>query len=269
MIVIAVLLVAMGMQSGVLIGAVLVVTVMSTVLVMKGMGILFERISLGAFIIALGMLVDNAIVVTEGVLIAAQQGKDKVKAAVGIVKQTQWPLLGATVVAILSFAPIGASNDSSGEFCRSLFLVLLISLLLSWVLAITLTPLLASTFLKKKGNDPAGADPYGGKFYGAYRGFLVGCIRRRWLTSAVLLGMLAAAAYGFRFVKQSFFPDSTRPQFMVHVWMPQGSSIRATDERVRTIGDYVRKLDGVAGVTEMTATGGLRFLMTYSQENPD
>ena len=162
----------MGMQSGVLIGVVLLVTVMSTVLVMQNLGILFERISLGAFIIALGMLVDNAIVITEGVLIAAQKGQDKVKAALAVVKQTQWPLLGATVVAILSFAPIGASQDSTGEYCRSLFLVLLISLLLSWVLAITLTPLLAATFLKKKGTAADDGDPYAGGFYQGYRTFL-------------------------------------------------------------------------------------------------
>ena len=268
-IVVAVLLLTMGMQSGVLIGVVLVVTVMSTVLIMQGMGLLFERISLGAFIIALGMLVDNAIVVTEGVLIAAQKGEDKVKAAGAVVKQTQWPLLGATVVAILSFAPIGASQDTTGEYCRSLFLVLLISLLMSWVLAITLTPLLASKFLKKKGAEGEAVDPYAGKFYQGYRAFLVGCIRHRWLSSAILLGMLAGAIWGFKHVSQNFFPDSTRPQFMVHVWMPQGSSVEATDERIRQIGEFARKLEGVKAVTEMTATGGLRFLLTYSPENPD
>ena len=179
-IVIAVLLVTMGLQSGVLIGLGLVVTVMATVLVMWQIGVLFERISLGAFIIALGMLVDNAIVITEAVLIAAQKGENKVKAAIAIVEQTKWPLLGATGVAILSFAPIGASNDSTGEFCRSLFLVLGISLLLSWIFAITLTPLLASSFLtagtKKKGAAGADADapvdPYAGGFYRAYRSFL-------------------------------------------------------------------------------------------------
>ncbi len=269
-IVIAVLLVTMGLQSGLLIGAVLVVTVMSTVLVMEGIGLLFERISLGAFIIALGMLVDNAIVITEGVLVAAQQGKDKVKAAVDTVKQTQWALLGATVVAILSFAPIGASKDTTGEYCRSLFLVLLISLLLSWALAITLTPLLASRFLKvKKSDADTPTDPYAGKLYQGYKKLLIACINHRWLSSAVLIAMLVAAALGFRFVKQSFFPDSTRPQFMVHVWMPQGSSIHATDARVRILAERIKEMKGVKAVTEMTATGGLRFLLTFTPENPD
>lgn len=270
-IVIAVLLVAMGMRSGLLIGAVLVVTVMGTVLVMEGLGLMFERVSLGAFIIALGMLVDNAIVITDGVLVAAQKGEDRVKAALATVKQTQWPLLGATAVAILSFAPIGASQDLTGEYCRSLFIVLLVSLLLSWLLAITATPLMASQFLKVRASSGTASnrDPYGGPFYRWYRAFLIRCLRYRWVSVAVLVGLLAASIYGFGHVQQSFFPDSTRPQFMVHVWMPVGSSIHATDERVRLLAEEARGLPGVTAVTELAGTGGLRFLLTYSPETPD
>jgi multidrug efflux pump subunit AcrB len=268
-IVIAVLLFAMGMRSGVLIGGVLILTVMSTIMIMQWMGILFERISLGAFIIALGMLVDNAIVITEAVLIAAQKGQCRVKAAVAVVEQTKWPLLGATVVAILSFAPIGASQDSTGEYCRSLFLVLGISLLLSWVLAITATPLFASSFLKSSPAAAGSDDPYAGGFFKAYRAFLCACIRHRWLTFAVLAAMLAAAVVGFGKVKQNFFPESTRPQFMVHLWMPQGSAIAATDARLTALDAYVRSLDGVTGSTAMTGTGGLRFLLTFGPEDPD
>jgi multidrug efflux pump subunit AcrB len=269
-IVIGVLLVAMGMQSGLLIGAVLLITVMGTVLVMQQIGLLFERISLGAFIIALGMLVDNAIVVTESILIAAQRGEDKFKAAVAVVKQTQWPLLGATAVAVLSFAPIGASNDSTGEYCRSLFLVLLISLSLSWLLAITLTPVLGVRFLGvKNGKTAAGKDPYAGRFYTVYRAFIENCIRHRWTFTLVILALLAAGIFGFGKVQQSFFPDSTRPQFMVHLWMPAGSDIRATAERVDLLAQEARKLEGVTDVIDMTGTGGLRFLLTYSPENAD
>jgi len=269
LIVIAVLLFAMGMRSGILIGGVLILTVMSTIMVMQAMGIVFERISLGAFIIALGMLVDNAIVITEAVLIAAQRGQSRVKAAVAIVEQTKWPLLGATVVAILSFAPIGASQDSTGEYCRSLFLVLGISLLMSWVLAITATPLFASSYLKSAEAGAAPEDPYAGGFFKAYRAFLTGCIRHRRATCLALVGMLAAAVIGFGKVKQNFFPESPRPQFMVHVWMPQGSTIRSTDARMTELDAYVRTLEGVAGTTAMTGTGGLRFLLTYGPEDPD
>ncbi len=270
-IVIAVLLFTMGMRSGLLIGGVLLLTVMATVAVMDYMGLIFERISLGAFIIALGMLVDNAIVITEAVLVAADKGLSRTKAAIDVVKQTQWPLLGATAVAILSFAPVGASQDSTGEYCRSLFLVLMISLLLSWVLAITVTPLLAAKVLKKKApaeNASAPApDPYSGTFYRAYRAFLEFCIEHRGLTWLVLLALLAASVFGFTKVQQNFFPESTRNQFMVHVWMPEGSAIRATEQRVDKMAEAVGKLEGVTGVTAMTGAGGLRFLLTYSPED--
>ena len=272
-IVIAVLLLTMGFKSGILIGAVLVLTVLGTVFLMDVAGILFERISLGAFIIALGMLVDNAIVVTEAVLIAAKKGEDLKKAACDVVRQTQWPLLGATVIAVLSFAPIGASQDSTGEYCRSLFLVLMLSLLMSWLLAITVTPLLASRFLKSRdaaSSAPTGKaepDPYGGAFFRCYRRFLELCIRNRGFTWIVLGFMFAIAALGFGRVKSNFFPDSTRPQFMVHLWMPEGSSIHATEQRVERLSAELRRLEGVTGVTGITGCGGLRFLLTYGPED--
>ena len=258
-IVIAVLLFTMGMRSGVLIGTILLLTVFATVAVMNQMGLIFERISLGAFI----------------VLIAAEKGESRTKAAIDVVKQSQWPLLGATVIAILSFAPIGASQDSTGEYCGSLFKVLMISLLLSWVFAITVTPLLASKFLAKKAKSEGGgkgeekADPYSGGFYRVYRGFLEFCIVHRYLTWLVLLALLVAAVFGFTKVKQSFFPESTRPQFMVHVWMPEGSSIHATEKRVSALAEAVRGLDGVTAVTALSGSGGLRFLLTYSPEDSD
>lgn len=266
-IVIAVLLVAMGLQSGLLIGAILLITVMGTVLIMRQYGVLLERISLGSFIIALGMLVDNAIVIMDAILVAAKRGEDKFKAAVAVVRQTQWPLLGATAIAVLSFAPIGTSPDSTGEFCRSLFLVILFSLALSWVLAITLTPLLGATFLKSGGKSSS--DPYAGRFYRGYRRLLMACLNHRLISIAVLLAMLGATVLGFSKVPQSFFPDSTRPQFMVHMRMPQGVAIEATDAVAAELSDFVRGLDGVTDVVEMVGTGGLRFLLTYSPENPD
>ena len=275
-IVIAVLLFTMGMRSGVLIGAILLLTVFATVAVMNQMDLIFERISLGAFIIALGMLVDNAIVITEAVLVAAEKGESRTKAAIEVVKQSQWPLLGATVIAILSFAPVGASQDSTGEYCGSLFKVLMISLLLSWLFAITVTPLFASKFLKKKegsATDCSAAvppsDPYSSGFYRAYKGLLQFCIVHRYFTWMVLIALLVAAMFGFTKVKQSFFPESTRPQFMVHVWMPEGSSIHATEKRVSDLAEAVGKLDGVTAVTALSGSGGLRFLLTYSPEDSD
>ena len=266
-IVVAVLLFFMGLRSGLIIGGILVLTVMATIAVMKQMGVLMERISLGAFIIALGMLVDNAIVVADAVLVAAQKGLDKVKAACDVVRQNMWPLLGGTVIAILSFAPVGASQDSSGEYCRSLFIVLMVSLLFSWVFAITLAPLLSADFIKSDGKGSG--DAYGGKFYTAYRAFLAGCLRHRILVVAVLAALLVGTFAGAGHVAQNFFPDSTRRQMMVHFWMPEGSSIRATDRGITALAEYVRTLDGVTGTTQLAGTGGLRFMLTYSPENDD
>ena len=157
-IVIVVLLVFMGLKSGLLIGFVLFLTICGTLFVMNYFQIALQRVSLGALIIALGMLVDNAIVITEGMMIRIRQGEDKIKAAREVVGQTMWPLLGATAIAVTAFGAIGLSEDSTGEFCGSLFYVLLISLTLSWITAITITPLLCyHSFRKDKaGNGASG-----------------------------------------------------------------------------------------------------------------
>ncbi|MEI8634838.1 efflux RND transporter permease subunit [Vibrio sp. PP-XX7] len=139
-IVIIVLLIFMGVRSGILMGGVLVLTILGTFIVMNMLRIQLQNISLGALIIALGMLVDNAIVATEGIIVSIKKGFTRTQAAATVVSQTQWPLLGATVIAIMAFAPIGLSSDATGEFCSSLFKVLLISLSISWLTAITLTP---------------------------------------------------------------------------------------------------------------------------------
>jgi multidrug efflux pump subunit AcrB len=265
-IVIVVLLFFMGLRAGLLIGFILVLTIAATFMVMSPIGIALERISLGALIIALGMLVDNAIVVVDGMLVKIQQGGDPRKAGEDVVNQTAIPLLGATFVAVLGFAAIGTSDDSTGEFCRSLFQVVFISLNLSWVTAVTVTPLLAAIFLKAPAKQKAEADPYGGKFYGTYRKFLVACIKRRGPTMGVVVGMFLVALWGFRFVDKSFFPSSTRPQFMIDYWMPQGTHIDDTEARVAEIEEYVMAMEGVTHMSSFVGQGGLRFLLTYTPE---
>ena len=280
LLVIAVLLFTMGLRAGLVIGGILVLTVLGTVWVMDLCGLIFERISLGAFIIALGMLVDNAIVITEAVLVAGRQGRPRKDAAIAVVRQTQWALLGGTAIAVLSFAPIGAAQNATGEYCRSLFLVIAIALLLSWVLAVTVTPLLAAWGLEEKGKrkreegrstegESAEGDPYGGVFFRGYRRALEWCIDNRWLTLLALVCLLVASVAGFARVKRNFFPDSTRPQFMVHVWMPEGTFITKTDQRVAKVSAFIEKLDGVTGVSSFTGQGALRFLLTYSPEEPN
>ena len=273
-IVIVVLLIFMGLRSGLIIGTVLLLTICATLVVMKAYEITLERISLGALIIALGMLVDNAIVITEGILIKIQTGTDRLKAAKDTVAQSMTPLLGATLVAIIAFAAIGLSQDSTGEYCRSLFYVLLISLMMSWVTAVTVTPLLCYTFLKRRakagesGGDQSG-DPYKGKFYGLYRSLLSGCIRFRWITVGVMLGLLGLAVFAFGYVEQSFFPNSTRPQFMVDVWAPKGTYIEDTRKTVEDIEKHIMGLDHVTHVGSCIGKGAVRFILVYAPEKTD
>lgn len=264
-IVIVVLLIFMGMTSGLLIGFVLVLTIAGSFMFLLPMGVALERISLGALIISLGMLVDNAIVIVDGMLIKLQRGVDPRRGASEVVQQTAVPLFGATIIAIMAFAPIGTSQDSTGEFCRSLFQVVSVALLLSWVIAVTTTPLLGVMFLKA----PPGAgtkDPYGGKFYQVYKGLLRWCIRFRWITVGVVVGMFMAAIWGFGYVEKSFFPPSTRPQFLVDFWLPQGTHIDETTRKAASVESYLMKQEGVTHVTSLIGKGGLRFLLTYTPE---
>src|SRR5262249_7857800 len=163
----------------------------------------------GALIIALCMLTDNAIIVIEGIKVGIESGQDRLAVVRDMVAQNQWPLFGATAIGVIAFAAIGLSEDRTGEYCNSLFWVILISLSLSWVSSITVTPLLS--YLMFRPAQPA--DPYSGLLFRAYRGLLVWALRFRWLVVALCVGAFVLAAYGFRKVDQSFFPPATRPQF--------------------------------------------------------
>ncbi len=264
-IVIVVLLFFMGLRSGLLIGFILLLTIVGSFIILKPMGVALERISLGALIIALGMLVDNAIVVVDGMLVRIQGGEDPEKAASNVVQQSAMPLLGATLIAIMAFAAIGTSQDSTGEFCRSLFQVVMVSLLLSWVTAVTVTPLLGVMFLAAPAGGDTG-DPYASGFYQRYKSLVGACIRARWATVGAVVGVFVVSLWGFGFVEQSFFPPSTRPQFMVDFWMPQGTHIDDTTERVAEIEEFLTGREGVTHVTSLVGKGGLRFLLTYQPE---
>ncbi|HFG1931428.1 efflux RND transporter permease subunit VexK [Vibrio cholerae] len=267
-IVIIVLLFFMGLRSGLLIGLILLLTVLGTFIFMQYFKIDLQRISLGALVIALGMLVDNAIVVVEGILIGTQKGRTRLQAATDIVTQTKWPLLGATVIAVTAFAPIGLSEDATGEYCGTLFTVLLISLMLSWFTAISLTPFFADLFFRGQKAPASGeeSDPYQGFIFMVYRRFLEFCMKRAWLTMGVLVLGLAASLYGFTKVKQAFFPSSTTPMFMVDVWMPEGTDIRATDAILLELEKWLSAQESVDSVTTTAGKGLQRFMLTYSPE---
>lgn len=264
-IVIIVLLIFMGLRVGLLIGAVLLITILTTFICMDFMGVTLQNISLGALIIALGMLVDNAIVVAEGILIKVQMGRERLEAAVSTVKETMWPLLGATMIAIMAFVAIAVSNDKTGEFLLSLFQVIGTSLMLSWVFAITLTPLFCHMVLRpsKSGNVE---DPYAGWVYRSYKKVLCKMIHFRWVTIGVMVFLLFAALYGFGFVKQSFFPESTRPQVMINMWLREGVHINTTERAVKKAEEGLAQLEHVDDVISFIGEGALRFILTYDPE---
>lgn len=270
-IVILVLLVFMGVRSGLLMGVVLLLTILGTFIVMKVLNIQLQIISLGALIIALGMLVDNAIVVTEGILIGLKRGQTRYQAAGDIVKQTQWPLLGATIVAILAFAPIGLSDNATGEFCLSLFQVLFISLFLSWITAITITPFFCHLLFKDGEVSDSEEDLYKGAFFTAYRTILSLAMRFRLLSLALVIAMLVAAIIGMGHVKNVFFPASSTPIFLVDIWMPEGTDIRATESFVSQVEDKIISHDkevgvGLKNITSVIGQGAQRYVLPYAPE---
>ncbi|MGQ4880062.1 efflux RND transporter permease subunit [Billgrantia sp. LNSP4103-1] len=267
-IVIGVLCLFMGWRVGMVVGATLLLTVLGTLFFMWIFDIEMERVSLGALIIAMGMLVDNAIVVAEGMLINMQRGRPVKEAASDAAGRTQIPLLGATVIGILAFSGIGLSDDVTGEFLFSLFAVIAISLLLSWVLAITVTPLFGY-YLFRGAQIGSDKDPHGGLIYRLYARFLAQALRLRVLTVALLVGITAACAWGFTFVSQSFFPDSNTPIFYVNYELPQGSDIRATRRDAERIEAYLQDKAGVESVSTFIGRGATRFMLTYAPEQPD
>lgn len=266
-IVVGALMLTMGWRAGVVVGATLGLTVLATVFFMAVFGIEMERISLGALIIAMGMLVDNAIVIAEGMVIGMARGKSPEDAAAETEKATGVPLLGATVIGIMAFSGIGLSPDATGEFLFSLFAVIAISLLLSWVLAVTVTPYLGKLLLKAP--KDTSADPYRGRVYRAYRAVLGGSLRVRWLVILVIVGITVASIFAFGQVRQAFFPNSNTPLFYVQFQLPQGTDIHTTDREMRRLEQIVLAEPDVVAVTTLVGRGASRFMLTYNPEQAD
>ncbi|KEJ89033.1 efflux RND transporter permease subunit [Sulfitobacter donghicola] len=266
-IVVAVLALFMGPRAAVVVGTTLLLTVVGTLLFMGIFSIEMERISLGALIIAMGMLVDNAIVVAEGMQISMARGKTSREAAEDTASKTQIPLLGATVIGIMAFAGIGLSPDATGEFLFSLFAVIAISLGLSWGLALTVTPLLGHYFFKQ--GQEGGTDAYGGFLFRAYKGLLRFCLKLWWLIIPALLAVTVACFALFGQVKQQFFPDSNTPLFFVHYKLAQGASIHEVSRDLGIMEGWLSEQEDVVAFTSYAGQGASRFMLTYQAEDPN
>lgn len=257
----------MGWRSGVVVGGTLLITVLGTVLIMWLYDLQLQRISLGAMVIAMGMLVDNAIVVAEGMMLRMEKGKSAMESASFIVRRTQWPLLGATVIGIAAFSGIGLSDDATGEFLFSLFAVVLISLMLSWVLAVTLTPLLGKYFYKV--GDKEGQEESHSLFHKAYLVVLRNALHWRGVTLAILVAITIGAYASFGLIKQGFFPPSNTPVFFVHYWGAQDSDIRATEKYMKAGEKLILDTEGIESTATFIGESSERFTLVFGPELPN
>ncbi len=266
LIVLVVLTLGMGWRLSMIIGVALTATILGTFVIMAILGIDLQRMSLGALIIALGMMVDNAIVVAEGFVVRLEKGMDRVAAAVEAASQPSLPLLGATVVAVMAFYPIAASDENAGEYCASLFSVVGISLLVSWLVSVTLTPLQCIDLLPSPKNADPNAAPQESKFNRAFRGLLRTAIRARVITVLSMAALLVASVIGFGQVKQLFFPDSSMPKFMINYWAPEGTRIAQTSTDLSVIENWLLSDERVESAATFIGAGPPRFYLPVSPE---
>jgi len=267
-IVLLVLAVSMGLRIGIIIGVSgLVMAILATFIVMEIMGIDLHRVSLGALIIAMGMMVDNAIVVADGFVVKLKRGMNRRQAAIEAANQPSWPLLGATVVACMAFYPIYASTASTGEFAGSLFVVVAISLMMSWLMSQTLTPLMCEALIPDPKSGDTG-DVYGSKFYQVFRALLSKAIKARVLFMLCMVALLVASILGFGQVKLVFFPESSRLQIMVDYWEQEGTRIEEVSANIVALEEHLLADPRVESVSSFIGGGPPRFYLPVSPESP-
>ncbi|MGC1955510.1 MAG: efflux RND transporter permease subunit [Gammaproteobacteria bacterium] len=268
-IVLVVLTVFMGLRMGFIIGTALIITILGSFLVMAVLGIELQRMSLGALIIALGMMVDNAIVVADGIAVRLRKGMDRTEAAIEAATQPAWPLLGATVVAMMAFYPIFASPWDAGEYLRTLFSVVAIALLVSWVVSVTVTPLQCLDMLPAPKQGASGQDPYHAGFFRGFRKLLELAIRLRFLTISAMVALLVVAIIGFGNVTQLFFPDSSMNKFMIDFFAPEGTRIQQVAADLRTAESKMLADERVKDVSAFIGAGPPRFYLPVAPEFPN
>lgn len=252
LIVIVILMITMGFKSGMMIGISLIITVFGSFLFLKFADGTMQRVSLGAFILAMGMLVDNAIVIMDGILIDLKSGKSRDEALTAIGRQTAIPLLGATLIAIIAFLPIFLSPDTAGVYTRDLFIVLAVSLLLSWVLALIHVPLMAKYILKPKVTSDK--VEYNGKIYSALRIMLNFGLSHRISFIVAMVVLLALSAVGYKYMRHGFFPDMQYDQLYMEYKLPEGTNISKVKADLSGIEKYLKTRSEITHVT--TSLGG-------------
>ena len=260
-IVILIIMLVMGFRAGVLIGSSLLFSIGGTLLLMQFLGEGLNRTSLAGFIIAMCMLVDNAIVVTDNAQQAMLRGVARRRAVVDGANAPRWSLLGATLIAIFSFLPLYLAPSSVAEIVKPLFVVLALSLLLSWVLALTQTPLFGDFMLRV---NPAAHDPYDTKFYRAFDRLLAALLRWRWGVVAGVVALFAAALAVMGLMPQNFFPSLDKPYFRADVLLPEGYNIRDTERNLRTMEEWLHAQPEVKTVSVTMGSTPPRYYLASS-----
>jgi multidrug efflux pump len=258
-IVLAVSFLSLGVRAG-LVVALSIPLVLGIVFVcMEMMGITLQRISLGALIIALGLLVDDAMITVEMMVAKLEEGESIIKAATAAYTLTAFPMLTGTLVTVAGFVPIGFAASNAGEYCRTLFEVLAIALVASWFVAVIFSPLIGVWILPKKAAHGGGHGP--GAVERMFRPVLIWAIRLKWITISVAVVMLGVALYGMRFVQQQFFPASDRPEILVEMMLPKGDSVHAADAEAKKLEAILKDDKGVERFSMYVGGGAIRFYL--------
>jgi multidrug efflux pump subunit AcrB len=272
-IVLLVMLLALGLRTGLVVASLIPMAMIMSLFVMGFLGIGLDQMSLASLIIALGMLVDNAIVMAESIMVRMQRGEEAKAAAIKSASELRVPLLVSSLTTAAAFLPIFLAESSTGEYTAPLFKVVTITLLCSWVLALTMIPMFCVVFLRVK---PRGSAPFGTRLYRSYRGGLLAALRRPYLSLGVAIAVFFIALQGFRFIPAIFFPDDIKPVFTAQLDMPIGTAFERMQEVMAEIDGFVRdelqvtpeRPEGVTSWMTMVGEGGVRFVLVHTPEPP-
>lgn len=269
-IVVFVLIFTMGFRSGLIIGASLVIIVLGSFLILGRMDGTLQRVSLASFIVAMGMLVDNAIVIVDGILVDLKSGQSRLSAMTTIGQKTAMPLLGATLIAILAFLPIFLSPDTTGLYVHDLFVVLAVSLLLSWILALVHVPLMADGMLQKNKKEEVSKEDtlYSNKAYKWLEKLLNIALKNRIVVVVVSVVLLVFCAFGFRYIKQGFFPDMEYDQLYMEYKLPEGTNYTQVEKDLEEIRQYLQTREEVTHVTTSLGATPSRYNLVRSIATP-
>jgi multidrug efflux pump len=241
-----------------------------TFLFMRVLDISLHKISLGALIIALGLLVDDAIIAVEMMVRKMEEGLSRFEAATFAYTSTAMPMLTGTLITAAGFLPIGLAKSAAGEYTFTMFSVNALALLISWVVAVVFTPYIGYILLKVKphGQGESSHDVFDSPAYERFRRLVSRCVEWRKTTIALSLGVFALGVFGFNFIEKQFFPDSSRPELMVEMWSPEGTSFAANEAVVKRFEGFLRQQQGVQSVTSYVGTGSPRFYLPLDQIFP-